>query len=89
MKHDIFHQIKKTPHQFIILGIILLIGLVLFFIFSFNTEYQRYTIYFTSIGYFLWSLYHHYQRRDLHLSIVIEYLALIAFASLIATGTLF
>ncbi len=89
MKHDIFHQLKKKPLEFIVLAIILFVGLLSFFFFRFNTEYQRYIIYFTSLAYFLWSIFHHYKRNDLHLSIVIEYLVLIAFACLIATGTFF
>lgn len=89
MKHNIFHQLKKKPLEFIFLGILLLVSLFFFYLFRFSAEYQRYIIYFTSLSYFLWSIFHHYKRNDLHLSIVIEYLALIAFASLIASGTFF
>ena len=86
---DIFTQIKKHPLQFICLSLILSIGGVAFILFSYNPEIQRNIIYTTGAGYFFWSIYHHYKRGDLHISIIIEYLVMILLALALITGNLF
>lgn len=85
---DLFLQIRKQPFQFGALLLILLFGGVLFIVFNYNPETQRNIIYATGAGYFFWSIYHHYKRGDLHISIVIEYLVMIALAALLITQTL-
>ena len=86
---DIFRQIKKQPLQFISLAIILCIGGLGFILSSYNPIIQRNIIYATGVGYFLWSIYHHYKRGDLHISIVIEYLVIILLALILITDVLF
>ncbi|MFA5895002.1 MAG: hypothetical protein WC851_04455 [Candidatus Shapirobacteria bacterium] len=78
-------MIKKLEN--IILGIILIAGFFLYLYFDHNSHYQRNVIYLTGGSYFLWSLYHHYQKGDLHLSIIIEYLVIIFFALIILSST--
>lgn len=85
---DIFSQIKKHPIQFICLSLILSIGGISFIFFSYDPKIQRDIIYATGAGYFFWSIYHHYKRGDLHISIVIEYLVLILLALILITQTL-
>ncbi|HPJ16887.1 MAG TPA: hypothetical protein PK639_01485 [Candidatus Woesebacteria bacterium] len=82
-------EIKKHPYDFLLLAIILLGAVISFFIFSYEPHYQRRIIYLTSFAYLAWSLFHHYRKGDLHLSIIIEYLALILLAVVITTSTLF
>lgn len=86
---DIFLAVKKHPIQFIVLTLILLVGGAMFVYFNYNPELQRDVVYFTGGAYFIWSLYHHYKRGDLHVSLVLEYLVLILFASILLTKTLF
>ncbi|MBI2464930.1 hypothetical protein HYV64_02195 [Candidatus Shapirobacteria bacterium] len=78
-------MIKKLEN--IILGFILVTGLFLYIYFRNNSHYQRNIIYLTGGSYFLWSLYHHYQKGDLHLSIIIEYLIIILFALVVISST--
>lgn len=85
---DIFSQIKKHPLQFICLSLILSAGGIAFIFFNYNPETQRNIIYITGVGYFFWSIYHHYKRGDLHISVVIEYLILILLALILITQTL-
>jgi hypothetical protein len=73
--------------DYLILSIIFVSGLILFFIFSYNSHYQRNVIYGTSGLYFLWSLYHHYQKGDLHPSIVLEYLLFILLGLIVLSST--
>ena len=63
------------------------IAATLFIYFSFNPRIQRDIIYVTAGSYFLWSLYHHYQVGDLHLSIIIEYLVFIVLALVVLSAT--
>ena len=82
-------EIKKYPFDFVILGAILIIAVIAFFLFSYDSHFQRRIIYLTSFAYLAWSLFHHYRKGDLHLSIIIEYLALILLAIVITSSTLF
>jgi len=86
----ILNEIKKHPLNYLILGIILIIAALAFFYFrqNFDTHDQRRVVYVTAALYLFWSLYHHYRRGDLQLSIILEYLLLAVFAVIIALTTL-
>ncbi len=86
----IFNEIKKNPINYLILGLIFIIALVLFFYFrqNFDTHDQRRLVYLTAALYLFWSLYHHYRRGDLQFSIILEYLLLAFFAVIVALTTL-
>ncbi|MFA6250332.1 MAG: hypothetical protein WC686_02370 [Candidatus Shapirobacteria bacterium] len=83
-----FKEFDQKPFEYLSLLLILLIGAVLFVSFAFNPSSQRRVIYLTSAFYFFWSLYHHYRRGDLHLSIVVEYLVIIFFALVLLGSTI-
>jgi len=86
----IFNEMKKNPLNYLIIGIIFIVASLLFFHFrqNFNSHDQRRVVYVTAALYLFWSLYHHYRRGDLQLSIIIEYLLLAFFAVLVAVTTL-
>ena len=84
----VWHEIKKHPLNFTILFAGLLVLLTLFLFFYYDSHLQRVIVYSGGVFYFLWSLYHHYQKGDLQLSLVIEYLFVALFAALLLTGTL-
>lgn len=86
----ILKEIKKHYKNYLILGLIFLIAAVLLFYFRsiFDAHQERRVVYVTAALYLAWSLYHHYKRGDLHLSIIVEYLLLALLAILVATTTL-
>lgn len=86
----IFNEIKKHYKNYLILGIIFFSAALLLFHFRsiFDAHDQRRVVYVTAALYLVWSLYHHYKRGDLHLSIIIEYFLLALFAVLVAVTTL-
>ena len=86
----IFREIKKHPLNYLILGIIFILATVLFFYFrqSFDAHDQRRVVYVTAALYLFWSLFHHYRRGDLQVSIIIEYALLALFAVIVAVTTL-
>lgn len=84
----IFKEISQKPLEYITLAIVFLIGLVFFFIYTFDPHSQRRVVYATATCYFLWSLYHHYKRGDLEFSIIIEYLVFALFGIILITSTL-
>ena len=84
----LFKELSQKPGEYIFLLLILLLGAILFFVYGFDPHSQRRIIYFTSAAYLLWSLFHHYRRGDLELSIVLEYLLFALFAIVIITSTL-
>ena len=82
-------QIKQKPFEYLFLALILLIASVAFIILSHSPQAQRRVIYLTGGAYMFWSLIHHYRRGDLTLPIVLEYLIIALFASVLVTTTLF
>ena len=85
---SIFKEIEQKPLEYLVLFFIFFTAAVIFLLFGFDHSLQRRVVYATSTAYFLWSLYHHYRRGDLHLSIVIEYLVFILLAIVITASTL-
>jgi hypothetical protein len=86
---SIFREIESKPLEYLLLFLILFGGAIVFMLFSYDHSSQRWAVYFTSAFYFLWSIYHHYRRGDLHLSILVEYLVIILFALVLLTATVF
>ena len=81
-------EIKQKPLEYLIL-ILIFIAIVFFFILNIhNSHAQRNIIYAGSALYFFWSLYHHYKRGDLQVSIIIEYLVFALLAILFISSTL-
>ncbi|MCW1949687.1 MAG: hypothetical protein KIH89_004590 [Candidatus Shapirobacteria bacterium] len=67
-------EVRQKPLEYLILGIIFFIGLILYFFAPFDAHGKRIIVYLMAANYFFWSLYHHYKRGDLSLSIIVEYL---------------
>jgi hypothetical protein len=84
----IFKEISQKPGEYILLFLIFLVAAIAFYFFSFDPHSQRRVIYAAAGTYFLWSLYHHYKRGDLHVSIVIEYLIIALFGIILISSTL-
>jgi len=75
-----------TKHYF--LFFILFLAVFFFFFFRYQPQFQRWVIYFSSAGYFFWSLLYHYRQGDLELSVIIEYLLFALFAVVLISFTL-
>jgi hypothetical protein len=84
----IFREIKKHPLNYLILFLLFLFVGILLIVFRFDSHNQRRIVYLTAGLYLGWSLYHHYRRGDLSLSIFIEYLLLALFALIVVAATL-
>lgn len=84
----IFKEIEKKPLEYIALLAMLITGFLSYFLID-NSHVRRWIVYGTGTLYFCWSLYHHYKRGDLHLSIIIEYLLIILIGIIFISGTLF
>lgn len=84
----IFKEIKQKPLEYIFLLFSLIAGFLIYILIGDN-QARRWVIYAVGTIYFCWSLYHHYKRGDLHLSIVIEYLLIILLGIVFISGTLF
>ena len=82
-------EVRQKPLEYILLGIVFLIGLILYFFAGFSANNQRLVVYGLAAAYFFWSLLHHYNRGDLHLSIVMEYLVIALFGIALLTFSFF
>jgi len=81
-------EIKQKPFEYIFLGLILLVSAFGFTLLSYSPQAQRRLIYLMAGVYMFWSLIHHYRRGDLTLPIVLEYLIVALFASVLISTTL-
>lgn len=79
----IFKEIEQKPVEYVILLLIFIVSGFCLVNFNHVQFLQRITICLTAVLYFIWSLFHHYRRGDLHLSVVIEYLLFIFFGLII------
>lgn len=84
----LFGEIKEKPLDFFLLLLILLAGLILFFLSPIGHPRRR-VIYAVSAAYLFWSLFYHYRRGDLTFSIMVEYLLFALFALVLISSTLF
>jgi hypothetical protein len=85
----LFHYLRQKPIDFVLLFLFFAVCLASFFIFGTDGHSRRFVVYFTTVGYFLWSLAYHYRRGDLHLSIVLEYLVMALLGVIVLSTTLF
>lgn len=81
-------EVRQKPLEYLILGIIFLIGLVLYFSLT-DAHNRRIVVYLMAAGYFSWSLYHHYRRGDLSLPLIVEYLVMALFGIALLTLSFF
>lgn len=72
----------QISHYFILL-VLLNIGIGAFLYFDFNRFYQIVIIMLVSIIYVLWGIIHHWLCEDLHLKVILEYVAVSAMVDLI------
>lgn len=83
------NEIKQKPYEYLLLGLIFIIGFVLYFFAPFNPHEKRLVVYLMAAGYFFWSILHHYKRGDLSFSIVVEYLIMALVGITFLTVSLF
>lgn len=62
------------PHYFALFGV-LIVGALAFFLFSYDRLFQASVAVALAASYVSWGIVHHWLHRDLHLSVVIEYIA--------------
>lgn len=76
---DFLEEIKTFRFHYFVLLIILALSGVAFFYFRYFRSVQIIISLLTGLVYVLWGLIHHYYEGDLHLKIVLEYLATVTF----------
>jgi len=81
-------EVKQKPFEYLALLILLVLAAVLYIVFAFDPHMQRRIIYGAVAAYLGWSVYHHYRRGDLEISIVIEYILISLLALALISSTL-
>lgn len=82
-------EVRQKPLEYITLGLIFTIGLVLYFFLPLDNHNRRIVVYCLAANYFFWSLIHHYRRGDLSLPIIVEYLVVALFGIVLLTLSFF
>ena len=78
-----FKEVKKYPVDFFILGLIFLVAVTLFLVFSYNSFLQRRIVFNMSLAYFWWGVFHHWRKDSLCLRVALEYLLLAILGALL------
>jgi len=81
-------EVKQKPVEYLFLLFSFILFIFLYFFIN-DSQVKRWIVYSAGVIYFSWSIYHHYKRGDLQLSIVIEYLLIILLGIVFISGTLF
>ena len=71
---EIIKSIKKGWLDFIVLGLILILGGIFYVSAGHNLFRQKISLGFTASAYVIWGIVHHWRQDDLNLKIVIEYI---------------
>lgn len=66
---------RHLLHYLPLIGILVLAAFG-FVAFSYDKNFQAALAVATAVGYVTWGIVHHYLHRDLHLSVVLEYIAI-------------
>ncbi|PIV00372.1 hypothetical protein COS54_03180 [Candidatus Shapirobacteria bacterium CG03_land_8_20_14_0_80_39_12] len=71
----LFENIKKHLVHYLVLLFLLVSGGLSFFYFQRFSQAQIVSAFLTASFYVLWGVIHHYLEGDLHLRVVVEYMA--------------
>lgn len=73
---ELIKDIKDHKTHYLILLFILLFGILSFWYLRTNQQAQMVSVFLTAVFYVLWGIIHHYIEGDLHIRIIMEYLAI-------------
>lgn len=82
------HFAKHIPHYLSLMGV-LLVGAFAFWFFSYDRLFQTAVACAVAVSYVAWGIIHHGIHRDLHISVVIEYLAVAALGLVVVLSLIF
>ena len=68
---------KNLPHYLPLLGIFAF-GILAFILFSYDASFQMAVVVAIAVSYVIWGIIHHHLHRDLHASVIVEYLIVAA-----------
>ena len=83
MANEFLSKIRENFSHYLVLAVILNIGLAGFICFQYVRAVQFWVVFLTGVAYVIWGIIHHYLEGDLHLRVVLEYLATAIFGFLI------
>lgn len=83
----LFSNIKTHWSHYVALFAILVFGLFSFWFFRRTPQAQVFSAFLTASFYVAWGVIHHYLEGDLHLRIILEYLAVAMLGFLILWST--
>jgi len=72
----------------LILYLVFTFVLISYLFFLRRPDIQKDLIFFTALFYFIWSLFYHFQKKDLSLPLLLEYLLFILLALVLVISTL-
>lgn len=71
---EIIKSIQKGWLDFLVLGLVLILGGIFFINASHSLYRQKVSLVFTALAYIVWGVVHHWRQDDLNLKIVVEYI---------------
>lgn len=80
--------LKHLQHYVPLVGM-LVAGVIGFVVFSYDKTFQTVIVVSMAVGYVVWGLIHHHMHRDLHASVIVEYLAIASLGAVIVISLIF
>ncbi len=80
--HNLIENLRKHLGHTVLLCLFLLLGVTLFLAFAHEAQVRLIILAAVSISYAVWSMVHHYMRKDLSWSLAVEYIAVALIAIL-------
>ena len=81
-------NIKEHWPHYVALILILTFGSISFWFFRHTPQAQIFSAFLTACFYIAWGIVHHYLEGDLHLRVIIEYVAVALLGFLVLWGTI-
>ncbi|MFC1710322.1 hypothetical protein ACFL0F_01505 [Patescibacteria group bacterium] len=79
---------KQIPHYLGLMGIFA-VGLIGFLLFSYDRTFQIAIVIALAVSYVIWGIVHHHIHKDLHLSVIVEYIVVAALGLVIVFSLVF
>ena len=76
---------KHMPHYAGLLGIFVL-GVIGFVVFRYDQVFQYSLAIALSVSYVVWGIIHHWLHKDLHASVIVEYMAIATLGLVVMIG---
>lgn len=82
-------KFKSHGLHYLSLLLILIVGVFALYIFSYDKYFQVIVVFLIAAGYVVWGIIHHKIHKDLHFSVVLEYITVATLGLIIVLSLIY